>query len=109
MNRYRGRTIALNDDPMYKSLFEARGVKSIRQYRTAILKYPKTEDILSDITEVAEIWGIGSALWKLSEKYYADPELWFLIAAYNRKIFFSPGEQVIIPLPLEKIIKLFEI
>jgi hypothetical protein len=109
MNRSRGKRIAFNNDPAYGTLFQKRGISGIRQFSTTKLRYPTAEEIQSDITEVSEFWKVGDQLWKYAERYYQDGELWWILAWYNKGIFFNIGDQILIPLPLDRILKLLNV
>lgn len=55
-------------------------------------------------------WKNGDKLYKLAQRFYDDPMLWWIIAEVNNKptdFHFSPGETIRIPNPnsLEEIVK----
>lgn len=107
MNRGHGKRIVFNNDPMYQPLFQNRGVNGIRQFVSPTMHYPSENEIRDEITEIAEIWKTGDQLWKYAEKYYKDSELWWVIAQYNKRIFWEIGDLVYVPMPLDKVLRLF--
>ena len=57
-------------------------------------------------------WSVGTKLYKLAHQYYNDSKLWWVIAAFNQKptdSHFSVGDVVYIPLPLERVLTLYEV
>ena len=109
-SRYETRRIAENTDPLYKELFDVRGVKSIVQYRTPELSHPTAEQI-AELQVVGHIWTLGDRYWKLAFDNYGDVELWWVIAWYNRvplESDFIVGQKVKIPAPLELVLSYFE-
>lgn len=106
-SRYDNRKIAINDHESYRNVFKNRGVNYIRQYMTSRFHYP-TANEMEDIQEVGVVWGVGDRLWKLASKYYYNPELWWVIAFYNRtnEMDIIPGQTIYVPLPLEKVLSI---
>ena len=105
--RFDGRKILINNDKLYRPLFKERGIKMIRQYDTPVLRYPTVEQI-QELETIGYVFGHGDRFWKLADKYYGDPSLWWVIAFYNRKpteSHVAVGDVVQIPFPLEKILK----
>jgi len=50
---------------------------------------------------------MGDRFEKLAAQFYDDPEMWWVIAAFNKKpaeFLLSPGDIINIPLPLEYIL-----
>jgi nucleoid-associated protein YgaU len=108
-SRYDGRQIIVNDAGIYKNYFRERNVNFFKQYNTPTLRYPTQEEI-ADFSIISHIWGIGSALWKLASIHYGDPVLWWVIAFYNNimnEVEFKVGQNIYIPLPLEKVLKAY--
>ena len=65
---------------------------------------------MEKINVLTETWKLGDRLYKYADKHYGDPSMWWIIAWFNKKPTendFQLGEQVLIPLPLEKIFKHF--
>jgi len=105
-SRYETRRIAENTDPLYKELFDVRGVKSIVQYRTPELSHPTAEQI-AELQVVGHIWTLGDRYWKLAFDNYGDVELWWVIAWYNQaptEAHLNLGDVIQIPFPLERVL-----
>lgn len=113
ITRYNQRFIRTTneDDYVYSPIFKKRGVGSIDNFSTAILKYPNPSE-LADIIEETEVWKVGTKYFNLAQKYYGEEQYWWIIAWYNLRPLetdFRPGDVVIIPTPLESILSAFEI
>ena len=105
-SRYETRRIAENTDPLYKELFDVRGVKSVVQYRTPELSHPTAEQI-AELQVVGHIWTLGDRYWKLAFDNYGDVELWWVIAWYNQaptEAHLNLGDVIQIPFPLERVL-----
>ena len=105
-SRYETRRIAENTDPLYKELFDVRGVKSIVQYRTPELSHPTAEQI-AELQVVGHIWTLGDRYWKLAFDNYGDVELWWVIAWYYQaptEAHLNLGDVIQIPFPLERVL-----
>ena len=76
----RNREIGFNTHEQYHEVFEERGVRKIKQFRT-----PTLYKISQDIMCVDHIWKQGDTFWRLSHKHYGDKSLWYIIAHYNFK------------------------
>lgn len=109
-SRYDSRKVLVNDKNMYYDLFKKRGVSFIKHFNTAKLRYPTPEEI-ETLHLVGHTWTEGDKLYKLAFKYYGDSELWWIIAWYNTKHEFNLqlGDEVVIPLPLEKILRYLDV
>ena len=106
MSRYDARTKATNTNELYEKLFEDRGIKKLVQYRTPILRFP-TDEELKTIKRVKYTWRIGDMFWRLADKYYSDPTLWWVIAQFNKRpteANMEIGDEIEIPLELSKIL-----
>ena len=106
MGRYDTRTIEKNSSEFYETYLEQRGVKYINQYTTSEFVYP-TEMQDNNIMYITHVWTYGDRFFKLSNKYYGDPTLWWVIAMYNKKPTehnVKLGEQIKIPTPIQKIL-----
>lgn len=113
VSRYDERRIRTNISANYafSDIFRKRGVKQIRQYLTAELKYPSPEDLI-DIEEQTRVWSIGTKYFNLAYEFYGDPQYWWVIAWYNLRpleVDFRPGDVVIIPTPLETVLSSFDL
>jgi nucleoid-associated protein YgaU len=111
MSRYYNRTIAVNDDPSYADHLTRRQIKHIRQYTSPEFKKISANDRRA-LQRVTRVWKQSDRLWKLAAEYYNDPGLWWVIAWYNQRPtenHFVTGGSVLIPLPIEKVLELFEV
>ncbi len=82
--------------------------------RKRFYKYIKYPEIPEDISDIYIITRIGERLDLLANKYYQNPDLWWVIMKANpnklrRDSFFMPvGIQIRIPANLDFIIRDFE-
>lgn len=106
MSRYNGRDKASNSNEMYKETFDERGVEQIEQYRTPELVFPTREEE-KRIKTVDYVWSQGDRYWRIAAKQYGDPNLWWVIAQFNKKPtegHLSPGDTIKIPLELSRVL-----
>tara|TARA_R110000824_G_scaffold234072_4_gene422563 strand:- start:3530 stop:3868 length:339 start_codon:yes stop_codon:yes gene_type:complete len=109
-SRYGKRNIFLNNDVTYSKKFKDRGIRSIKHYSTAELKYPTSSE-LEDIVINVEIFKVGDRYYKFAQKYYNDATYWWVIAQFNQKPtenMLNLGDTVYIPTPLTKILEFLE-
>lgn len=107
--RYNNRAVIDNEEEIYQDLIKSRGQTKIIQFSSPTLTYLTPRQRRNLINE-KHIWTVGDRYWKLATQYYKDPSLWWLIAWYNRKpteAFLKLGDPVVIPLPLERVLKLY--
>ena len=57
---------------------------SLVQYGTPNLFYPTIEQ-MQELDYFSHVWKQGDSLYKLADKYYNDPELWWVISWFNKK------------------------
>ena len=98
------------DEYVYSDIFKKRGVSSIEQYLTPELKYPSPAEMEEELTLETEVWTVGTKYFALADKYYNDPQYWWIIAWFNMSPLetdYEPGDTVIIPTPLESILSSF--
>ena len=103
------RDIFENTEEKYDSILEKRGLSLIRQYATKNLKYPTDKEMLN-ITTIDHVWKVGTKYWKLAQRHYGDPELWWIIAWFNQKpteAHCENGDIIMIPFPLERLYRYF--
>ena len=110
-SRYSKRDIVLNDDLGYRdTFFVSRDVKQVEQYTTSRTTLPTVDD-LERIDPVPYTWKSNDRLYNLAQGYYGSPDLWWLIAWFNKKpteAHFELGETIYIPLPMEEALYLFD-
>ena len=107
MSRYTNITTTKNDSDFYSPLAQKRGLKSIQQMNTVVLKNPQIFERIGLATDT-HIWKYGDRFYKLAYTYYDDPQLWWIIAWYNgypTEANVKIGDTLDIPLNLEEIIK----
>lgn len=111
MGRYSTREVYTNNHKNYKEVIRKRGARFIRQYGTPILRHP-TSDEIGQLQLIGHTWGLGDRYYKLAEQHYGDPEKWWVIAWFNQKPTEShveDGETIYIPLPLDRVLQLFNV
>jgi hypothetical protein len=110
-SRYDNRTIFKNKSEMFQEHFDKRDVNFINQYSTPVFNHIDVDQEYN-IGEEKHIWKQGDRLYKLAYEYYSDPELWWVIAWYNQKpteTDYKVGEVVLIPTPLNEVLKIMGI
>tara|TARA_Y100001937_G_C6898306_1_gene232134 strand:+ start:149 stop:487 length:339 start_codon:yes stop_codon:yes gene_type:complete len=112
MSRYNSYRILNNSNEYYRKLRQERNnVKNIRQYETPILRHPTITERAA-IESTQHIWTVGDRFYKLAQKYYNDPTLWWVIAWYNgtpTEADVYGGYLLTIPINVEKVIETFGI
>jgi len=109
-SRYDNARIFTNDEELYEEFFDERDIKHIRQYRTAVLRQPTVAD-RARLQSIQHVWTVGDRLYKLAQKYYNDPTLWWVIAWYNQRpteAQFSVGTVVYVPTPLGRVLSMLK-
>ncbi len=104
--RYLNQKIFRNAGDAYRRYLKKRGMKQIDQYTTPKFLYPTPEDTKKFET-ISHIWGVGDRYFKLANRYYGDPELWWVIAFFNQKpteFDIKAGDIIFIPTPLETVL-----
>ena len=107
-SRYEERVTFRNGGSLYRELFDERGVNFIRQYSTPEFQYPTPEEF-SQLDIIYRAWRVGDRYWKIAEKHYGRPELWWVIAWFNKKpteAELEIGDQLLIPKPLERVLRM---
>tara|TARA_Y100000592_G_scaffold99717_1_gene176839 strand:- start:6222 stop:6563 length:342 start_codon:yes stop_codon:yes gene_type:complete len=110
MTRYINRKIAINSSEAYKNsdILEKRGIKKISQYTTP--KFPSyTKEEYDEVAYDTHIWTNGDRFWKLSNIYYGDPTLWWVIARWNftpTEAHLTEGDEIRIPRDLRTTMEL---
>ena len=84
MSRYNKRRPAINKNEQYENIFNKKGVKNIEQYRT-LSKDVYEEEVYDSIEYINHTWKHGDMYWRLSSRYYGDPQYWWVIASFNKR------------------------
>lgn len=105
--RYNNQNVFVNKKEAYKRFLErTRGLKEINQFSTPKFKYPTQID-RQGFRSVNHVWSSADRYFKLADKYYGDPSMWWVIAFYNQKpteSHISLGDVIYVPIPLESIL-----
>ena len=104
MSRYKQSRKATNRDDMYKEVFEKKGVQKITQFRSKKLRQIEDKD-KQKIKFIKYIWKYGDNFWLLAAKYYSDPKMWWVIAAFNNiptENHIEIGDELKIPVNLSE-------
>lgn len=102
MSRNNTRKKAINSNEMYKNIFDDRGVQQIEQFRTPEIIYPNSQQ-RNRVRTVNFTWRRGDKFWRIAANQYGDPELWWVIAQYNKKpteAHLRPGDVIQVPLEI---------
>ncbi len=111
VSRYESRPVFLNDHPAFEHFLRDKGVTFIRQYSSPDHAYPTTEQIQT-LVLVSHMWRSHDRYDRLADKFYGDPEMWWVIAWFNKKpaeFLLKPGDKIVIPSPLEHVLEFFEV
>ena len=103
-NKYYSKIIN-NINELYHEMAEERDVNMFRQYETPNLKYPSSAE-MQDLNLIRHVWVAGDKFYKLAALHYGDPQLWWIIAWFNKvptESHVKKGQIVLIPKPLGKI------
>ena len=109
MSRYNSRDKFKNTDPLYETIRKERGDKDIVQYASQGIVYPSISSF-SNLTVVNHVWKRGDKFYKLANKYYKDPTMWWVIAQFNKRpteAGINYGDIIMVPTPLEIILNMF--
>lgn len=110
ISRYKDAVEFINATEGYKKTFKKRyGEKGIRQYSYGTLTYPTQEDY-NNIEAASVVWKVGDRFYKLAGEYYGSPELWWIIAWFNKKPteqHVALGEVILVPLFLDEALSIF--
>ena len=109
VTRYKNSEQFINATAGYRKAFKTRyGSQGIRQLPINTLEYP-TQDQYDTIDTVSVTWKLGDRFYKLSSKYYNNPEYWWVIAWFNKKPteqHVQLGETVLVPLFLDELLSI---
>ncbi len=104
--RYKNQEVFINDKGAYRRYLKKRGMEHIKQFDTPAFKHPSVRD-MQNFDTINHIWGTGDRYFKLAERYYNDPTMWWVIALYNQKpteFHLKLGDVLFIPVPLESVL-----
>lgn len=106
MSRYNSRIKGINKNEMYEEILDNRGIKKVKQYTTPKFKNPSQEE-LDRIRSIEKIWVTGDKFWRIAAQQYGDPNLWWVIARFNKKPtegHMNPGDAIRIPIDLSVVL-----
>jgi len=104
MSRYDRDQIFINRKK-YLTGKHTRDNKFIEHFATAVLNHPGVL-ARSSLTVDTHIWKYGDRFYNLANKYYGNPELWWIIAWYNgypTEAHIRKGDVLDIPINLEQV------
>ena len=114
-NRYRRFKPVTVEGEFYDDLLLDRGIditknQNLQMFRTP----PKMTPIknFSGLKLTAHTWSQGDRYWKLAAEHYGEPTYWWVIARFNYRPTESHvkvGDTIIIPKPLEVVVKKYRI
>lgn len=110
-SRNDNREIGINRTEQYRELLKERNVQQIRQHFTTTLKHLTGKQI-AQLQLMKHEWKVGDRYSKLAEQWYSDPTAWWVIAQFNQKptdAHVQVGDVVYIPLPLEQVLRMFDV
>ena len=108
MSRYSNYPLVENDLDFYKEKLDVRYTKSIIHHRpntATSLDY----DFITNLSYVNEVWNTSIKLFKLADKYYGDPNLWWVIGLVNKKptdAHWKNGDLIYIPIDPTPVIRM---
>lgn len=103
-SRYSNRQAKKNENTMYSEAFEARDVQFINHYTSPEFQKNSIYS-LSELDIEYYIWKSGDRVYKIAERIYGDPSLWWVICQFNNRpteSHIKEGETILIPHQLEK-------
>ena len=109
MARYNNRRLLNNNLRMYDKMLESRGIKpgsGLRMYETPEMTHPSAFDI-ANLDLVPHRWVLGDKFFKLAHAHYGRPELWWVIALFNKiptEQHAKKGQVILIPKPIGKVL-----
>ncbi len=110
-SRYDNRKITINNNEIYSEQFQNRKITRTRQYITPAIRYPTSEE-MREFTVVSHVWTLGDRFYKLTDHYYGDSRVWWVIPWFNKKPLESDyllGSTILIPKPLELALTYFNL
>ena len=111
MFRYRKFNLVENDLSFYSKQLKSRNKKKILQVQPRPLG--TLPDSVTQRLTIQEItWAADTKLYKLADRFYGDPDLWWVIGYYNNKPIdasWNPGDRVLVPTPVRIILEALEL
>jgi nucleoid-associated protein YgaU len=107
--RYNNRDVDFLRDDLYRDTLDDRDVKQIPYFKTARISSVEAR-LRSTLRRIDHVWTTGDRYYKLAEKHYGNPKLWWVIAWYNTRpteAHVKVGDLIKIPLPLERVMFYF--
>ena len=104
--RYDDRNREMLTDDLYKEVLEDRGISRAPHFTTAHFGALNAK-IRRTFKSIEHIWGPGDHFYKLAQKHYGDPKMWWVIAWYNTtptEAHVKLGDTIKIPKPLERVL-----
>jgi hypothetical protein len=105
-SRYSRRNKKKNESTLYSDHFEKRNVDQINQYTTP--EFKRDQDYsYAEFNIEYYTWKSNDRMYKVAERVYGDPSLWWVICQFNQKptdSLFREGDLVLIPHNLEKVL-----
>lgn len=101
--RYEDRKLILNSSELLAEKLQQKNLNGIKHYLSPNFKFPTYDEQINIVTKT-ETWKMGDRLSKYAEKYYLNPELWWVIAMFNKKptdAHFKIGDQFYVPINLD--------
>jgi hypothetical protein len=111
IKRYTKRNKIFNNSILIEKILNIKNIKGIRQFTSPNFKMPTFLDKEKIDTE-SVYWKRGDRLYKYAEKYYLNPDLWWIIGLYNNKptdAHFQIGDVIYIPIDLEQLLQYVEV
>jgi len=108
--RNSGRKKLLNTLSIYAEQGSRRGLKNGIPHLSSPQIKTLTNEELASLDVLKFTWKSGDKLYKYAHKYYNDPTLWWVIGLFNLKptdLHFKPGDTILVPSPLEKVLTLY--
>ena len=88
-------------------ILKRRNLNNARILETIFLR-PLTQEAMSGLEIRSIVWKKQFKLFKLAQRLYGDPKLWWIIAWFNQKptdADYKPGDIIKVPFPPEEIIR----
>jgi len=99
ISRYTNRSKAINSKEQYKDTFEKRNVTFIEQHTTS--NYENIDfSVIDRMGYKTHIWTSSDRAYRVANKYYGDPSLWWVIFRVNNigsEADIEIGRELIIP------------